>query len=677
MAATMPAPSPSLLLSCLTALSVIPDALSARTAIPRSTRSIAGRPLSSPQQQRWRNSHHSSLATRRILRRYHEASPSPALRPRSTATRASESKASSAEEIIAMAQKTVFGGAMQGGGPILQHDLILRGTESRNGKITDFRTLLAPDGGFLSSRVYASTEDKVEGKTFWGGTVSPGELDAQGGVLAGGSTIATNYTHDGQGNIYKIDYSGLSREVELDDREALLFQTLIPTGYWLLPSILKMFKIRSVGSYLLDDASSNTEVERIELQLGDGGEVMARMHINKESGLPIRGVMRAFGVSETWEFKDYKQVEGLGGMQIPVTYRVTNSMGEAEVEIADADVLLPQATDQETKDSAKRFTPIEQPLTPTDTFFEGEGGGVEVVQTFGGHLLVPVTIGGADAGMFLLDTGCGGLVLNEKTASLLGLSQFGEVYASVIGGTVKTSMALAKNMRIGPMTVTNPLFAVMDLRGLLENYEVSGILGYDFFRRTVISGEVPEIFGEDARLALWDPQQYYPVAPPGEDPMQFQELQFLEDVPHIKTRLWAADDTLRSRVGEELLMLDIGAGESSCIFADTTVRRLGLGYSLEAGAGVSALSGGKVEADNFVLGGLEMCGQNFERKPSRSINSEELNLSKRAGGAVCAKILSGCRFVVDYSRKRFGIKIKPKTFGDQVKGFLDLLYGSP
>eukprot|EP00466_Bigelowiella_natans_P004361 jgi/Bigna1/69696/fgenesh1_pg.9_\ len=413
MAATMPAPSPSLLLSCLTALSVIPDALSARTAIPRSTRSIAGRPLSSPRQQRWRNSHHSSLATRRILRRYHEASPSPALRPRSTATRASESKASSAEEIIAMAQKTVFGGAMQGGGPILQHDLILRGTESRNGKITDFRTLLAPDGGFLSSRVYASTEDKVEGKTFWGGTVSPGELDAQGGVLAGGSTIATNYTHDGQGNIYKIDYSGLSREVELDDREALCLNGRYTTD----------------GRIFQDEDFRYPEWESINLSR----ETAAR-------GFPFRGVTGALGVWEPWEFKVYKQVEirtpccifrfpnseGLGGMQIPVTYRRRT---------------------RRRRTVRSDLPPIEQPLTPTDTFFEGEGGGVEVVQTFGGHLLVPVTIGGADAGMFLLDTGCGGLVLNEKTASLLGLSQFGEVYASVIGGTVKTSMALVDDPR--------------------------------------------------------------------------------------------------------------------------------------------------------------------------------------------------------------------------------------
>jgi len=500
--------------------------------------------------------------------------------------------------------------------------------------------------------------------------------------------VTMNITHDGRGNVYKIDHSGLSRKLELDDREVQLFQTLIPTGYWLVPSLLEKCGIqaRSIGSYKAENTEK--EIERVELQFGPDGETKARMHIDKESGLPIRGVIRAFGTSEIWEFSEYSDITELK-MKLSTTYTLANTMGEAEIKITAANSKAigesvfkypPQDTSSATPNtpalsSLVRFTPAEPSLTPLDTTFEGEGGPISVSVTYGGHMLVPVQIGGVDAGMFLLDTGCGGLVLNQKTASLLGLSQFGEVYASVIGGTLKTSMALAKDMQVGPMTVKKPLFAVTDLRGLLENYDVAGILGYDFFRRAVVSGEIPEIFGDDPKMALWDPAQYYPITPPNEEPMEFQPLQFLEDTPYVKANLWSADDSLRERVSQQLLMLDVGAGDSSCIITDTTVRNLNLGSSLEAGAGVAALSGGKVESNNFVLGGLQICGQTFERKPARSINSEDLNLSKRASGAVCAKILSGCRFVIDYPRKRVGLKIIPKTFGDQIRGIFDLLYG--
>ncbi|GAB5366109.1 hypothetical protein AAMO2058_001116400 [Amorphochlora amoebiformis] len=549
----------------------------------------------------------------------------------------------------------------------------IKGIETRGEKITKFDTILTTDGEFQSSRVYANTGEKVEGKTFWAGGVKPGELDSE--ATKTGVSVTTDYFHDGKGKMWKVDHTGLSRELEMDDREVHLFQTLIPTGFWMMPEVTKLFSCRSMGTY---KDINDIEIHRIQLEPKVtcetnevSGLTAARIHIDAKTGKPIKGVLKAFGVAETWEYKEY---EDSSGFQIPSSLSLDNTMGRADIEILDISTSKTLKSEDKKETS---FVPPPAPLRPKDTTFMGEGGPVEVIQTYGGHLLVPVRIGGQDAGMFLLDTGCGGMVLDVRQASLLGLTQFGEVYASVIGGTVKTSMSMAKDMTVGPMKVSNPLFACMDLSGLLENYEVSGILGYDFFRRTVVSGSVPDIFGEEATLALWDPELYYPITPPGESPMEFQPLQFLEDVPHIEATIWSADDTLRTRAGDELLMLDIGAGESACIFGGDTVRKRNLGTSIEAGASLAALSGGRVEADNFVLGGLSMCGETFERKPSRSISNDELNLSTRAAGAVCAKILTGCRFVVDYPRERFGIKVVPKSIGDRVKGFLDLLYGQP
>jgi len=552
----------------------------------------------------------------------------------------------------------------------------LDATEERGEKTTHFSLSLGPSGSFLNSRVYASTDDKVEAKQFWTGSTKQGLLDAEVLSQQESRLITTNFTHDGFGGVWKTDHSGLERELELDDREQQLFSCLLPTGYWLLPEVQQLLDVKKIDSYTKQNGvGRDQKVLRLELSLcrsvlGSEPTVVGRVHIDAETGLVIRSVIRAFGVSEIWDYQQYEKKEG---MMLSLTQKKVDGMGNAEIKINKVTLTAPQQPQQET--SSSHTPPSSIPLRPSDTTFVGEGGGVEVVVTYGGHLLVPVFIGGQKAGMFLLDSGCGGLVLDQRTSAILGLSQFGEMYASVIGGTVKSSMAQAQNMEIGPMTITNPLFAVMDLSGLLENYEVAGILGYDFFRRTVISGYVPEIFGEEPALALWDPETYEPVTPEGETPMDFADLTFLEDVPHLQADIWAANDRLRSRQSRQMLMLDIGAGETSCILADNTVRNLGLGGSLEAGAGVAALSGGKVEADNFILGGLEVCSQTFERKPSRSINTEELNLSKRAAGAVCAKILSGCRFVVDYPRKRFGIKVMPKTFQDRIKGFFDLLYG--
>jgi len=442
---------------------------------------------------------------------------------------------------------------------------------------------MGSDGRFLNSRLVANTEDKVEGKTFWAGTVERGALDAS----LTQSQVLLNYTFDASSSrVWKTDYSGLTRELDLDDKELIIFQTLIPTGYWMIPEVTKLFDFRTVGSYKTE---SGREIERLELRLKstelesvrglprDNELIQARLHIDTGSGLPIRAVVRAFGTAETYTFdsKAYESAEN--GMNVPMEYQLFNDMGSAETKILQAKV----TSEPKASSSSSFDIPSETALTPDDTIFEGEGGPVSVVNTYGGHLLVNVKIGGIDAGLWLLDTGCGGMVLDQRQASLLGLTQFGEVYASVIGGTLRTSMCRANHMTVGPMTINNPLFACMDLSGLLENYDVSGILGYDFFRRAVISGSVPEIFGEEPSLSLWDPKQYYPITPPGEEPMVFDPLVFLEDTPHIESKIWAADDVLKERVSRELLMLDIGAGESAAIFSDSTVRQNRLGAGLE------------------------------------------------------------------------------------------------
>jgi len=145
---------------------------------------------------------------------------------------------------------------------------------------------MGSDGRFLNSRLVANTEDKVEGKTFWAGTVERGALDAS----LTQSQVLLNYTFDASSSrVWKTDYSGLTRELDLDDKELIIFQTLIPTGYWMIPEVTKLFDFRTVGSYKTE---SGREIERLELRLKstelesvrglprDNELIQARLHID-------------------------------------------------------------------------------------------------------------------------------------------------------------------------------------------------------------------------------------------------------------------------------------------------------------------------------------------------------------------------------------------------------------
>jgi predicted aspartyl protease len=136
-------------------------------------------------------------------------------------------------------------------------------------------------------------------------------------------------------------------------------------------------------------------------------------------------------------------------------------------------------------------------ITPPDTTFDPhptgdptKGYDIDAWITPSGHVVVPVDLNDEFAGHFLLDTGASGLVIDAKVAQRLGLEGFGEVYVSGLGGNTKSQFRRARTIRVGAMTVENPVLMELPVAPIVspsaETGEIAGILGYDFFRRTTL-----------------------------------------------------------------------------------------------------------------------------------------------------------------------------------------------
>lgn len=134
-------------------------------------------------------------------------------------------------------------------------------------------------------------------------------------------------------------------------------------------------------------------------------------------------------------------------------------------------------------------------VRPADTTFVDldpkRGHSFQGWVTPSGHVVVPVEVGGEPAGCFLVDTGASGLVIDPRLASRLRLPAFGEIFVTGMGGAIRSQFRRAPSLRVGAMVMSDPVLMELPVAPIVaatpETGEVMGILGYDFFRRTVLS----------------------------------------------------------------------------------------------------------------------------------------------------------------------------------------------
>ena len=175
-----------------------------------------------------------------------------------------------------------------------------------------------------------------------------------------------------------------------------------------------------------------------------------------------------------------------------------------------------------------------------------------------GHLLVRPLIDGVPApGLFLVDSGASGLVIEREAAESLGLRAFGELFVAGVAGAVRSRFRRAASLSLGPVELSSPLFMELPVAGVVTggpaggaSMRTVGILGHDLFRAAVVtlprpaggSGRSGGSGGKGSgsarssgaaiatRLRLDDPAAFEaPASAEG----RWCDLRFVSNLPHV------------------------------------------------------------------------------------------------------------------------------------------------
>jgi hypothetical protein len=114
---------------------------------------------------------------------------------------------------------------------------------------------------------------------------------------------------------------------------------------------------------------------------------------------------------------------------------------------------------------------------------------VETRRAATGHVLVHPLVNGKDVGWFILDSGAEVMVIDPAAADTLSLPKTGKLQLVGVGGSQTANFRIARDFTLGPATLKGVTFTEFDLKGLSQFFRVpvAGIVGYSFFRRTIIS----------------------------------------------------------------------------------------------------------------------------------------------------------------------------------------------
>ncbi|WP_168170340.1 aspartyl protease family protein [Rhodanobacter sp. C03] len=185
------------------------------------------------------------------------------------------------------------------------------------------------------------------------------------------------------------------------------------------------------------------------------------------------------GQTETTRYLDYKPVAGL---LLPYTEQASDGNSQYDT-LAH---ILKIATLAKADD--KHF--VMPSSSVHDTHIDGDATFAKVpFESYGGEILVDVSINGAKPMPFLLDSG-GLNLLTPGTAQKLGVVGEGRQAVQGVGDTEQSmKSARVKSYRLGAVTLEDQRFLILDLPRILtdrgERAPIAGIIGYELLRRFV------------------------------------------------------------------------------------------------------------------------------------------------------------------------------------------------
>lgn len=426
--------------------------------------------------------------------------------------------------------------------------------------------------------------------------------------------LPTRSGFDGE-RAWEQDWNGVLRTLHLGERHAGLF------AGWLFSGLL--FSERTPLDFTLSEEESNEET----LSLGftyRNGHAAGRVEIARDTGLPRLWSITVEPHTHTYELSDYARESGFA------TPRRVRSRSTAGID---------NTTAVEAVGEAPVFivSPFERPpgREVRAAFDATTPPRVEVKRAATGHLLVQPTVDGKDLGWFILDSGAGSNILSTTAVEAGAYEPFGSVPVGGAGGGTMGSFVKAGAVALGPATIRDPIFVVLDLRFLSRAFgvEVGGIIGYGFFGHTVV-----EVDMKAATLSIHNPETYALAA--GE----WMPLMLYQRVPNVV----AAFDG-----GEGVFKLDTGAGGAAVIFNAPFTERSGILEGKRTSPTVLGGVGGMVRASAATIGWFELAGHRTENVRA-NFATQKIGAFADAysAGVVGSVLMQTFTLVLDYPRER-------------------------
>jgi len=385
---------------------------------------------------------------------------------------------------------------------------------------------------------------------------------------------------------WKRDHTGLARHVALEEAERTQVLAWVLSGHWL------------EAPELTRTASGPSEL-RLALT---GTPFAARLALDPGTHLPRELVQLDTLSDRSWSLSDFRPV---AGRKLPHRFVERH---EGEEERYELTTLAPVARDPGA---------FRAPLAPPDDFELDLDAPAELAvgRLSSGHLFVEAEVEGESIGVFLFDTGAGINVIDRRLADELFLETLGSTVGEGVVGTTTSSFRRGTSFRLGPLTLTRPIFGDLDL-GFAQSSSgprVAGIVGHDVLARCVVEFEPAT-----PRIVLHDPARFTLQG------ATWQPLALQDDLPCVRARFEGER--------EGLFRLDTGA-TGTVTFHTPAVEALKLLEGRKLTPTRSGGVGGTAEAALGTLAWFELAGRRFD--------SPEVVFSRTKDGAFADAYTTG------------------------------------
>ena len=274
----------------------------------------------------------------------------------------------------------------------------------------------------------------------------------------------------------------------------------------------------------------------------------------------------------------------------------------------------------------------------------------------GQHILLQGTINREHEGIFLLDTGAGGSILDASRLKELGLSSQGELEATGAAGTTPAQLVDIEHLELGRAEFPHQSWVSLDLSELAPLFGdqevpgILGVLGYDTLQLVVV-----QIDYQGRRVRFCDRRSFHPphdaeefvLRMDGNVPTIEVEIEGIEAWVHVDTGSNSSLDLTAPFVEEHGLLED----ESRGPLEDSGMQGVG----------------GMAHSQRGTLKSLQIGSFRFEDLPANfNQQGEGLFGSSEVAGVLGAEVLSRFTLTLDYLARRLWLKpnVKYQASGD-------------